>query len=91
MKKRGLNLVVPLSASSGLTQNVVVNPTSSQAVVQPAGTNFSANHLAGIRYVVPGYNFSQCLSSYLHRNGQFSRTWRQLHRRWSQFKGANAT
>jgi hypothetical protein len=46
-------------------QTVVVNPTSNQNIVQPVGTQFSANNLAGLIYVAPIYQWSQSPSGSL--------------------------
>ena len=43
------------SGSGGLS----VNPAGSQAIAQPAGTQFSANNLANIRYVTASWNWAQ--------------------------------
>jgi len=46
-----------------LAQNVVVNPTGNQNIVQPVGTSTSINNLSNIRYVTPSYNWSFTLTS----------------------------
>jgi hypothetical protein len=48
-----------------LGQNVVVNPTSSQNIVQPVNTQTSTNNLDGIRYVTQSDNWSQSPSGTL--------------------------
>ena len=58
-KLMGFALVVAVSLTTAvLAQNVVVNPTSSQNIVQPAGTQTSTNNLGNIRYVTANYNWS---------------------------------
>jgi hypothetical protein len=44
---------------AGGTGNVSTTPASSQAIAQPAGTQFSVNNLANIRYVTGSWNWSQ--------------------------------
>jgi len=43
---------------SGGVGGVSLAPAASQSIVQPAGTQFSANNLSGIRYVTAGDNWS---------------------------------
>jgi hypothetical protein len=43
----------------GGSGNVSTTPAASQNVAQPAGTQFSTNNLANIRYVTPSWNWSQ--------------------------------
>src|SRR5271166_5617732 len=43
---------------SGGVGGVSLTPAASQSIVQPAGTQFSANNLSGIRYVTAGDNWS---------------------------------
>jgi hypothetical protein len=61
--KKILAAVVLLVSLRVFAQNVVINPTGNQNIVQPPTTIFSANNYAGILYVVPsvmgGYNWSQ--------------------------------
>ncbi len=45
--------------SGGGAGNVSTTPAASQNVTQPAGTQFSANNLANIRYVTPSWNWVQ--------------------------------
>jgi len=45
--------------SGGGSGNVSTNPAASQVIAQPAGTQFSTNNLANIRYVTPSWNWSQ--------------------------------
>ncbi|HWW16458.1 MAG TPA: hypothetical protein VN310_17505 [Candidatus Dormibacteraeota bacterium] len=52
-------LVCLLLSSELLAQNVVVNPTGAQSIVQPAGTTLSTNSLSNITYVTPSDNWSQ--------------------------------
>jgi hypothetical protein len=40
-------------------QNVVVSPTASQNIVQPAGTSLNDNTFNNIQYVTAAYNWSQ--------------------------------
>jgi len=47
------SLVAAVSA-----QTVVTNPTSSQNIVQPVGTQLSSNNVANIRYVTAAFNWS---------------------------------
>src|SRR5260370_12174165 len=44
---------------SGGAGGVLVSPAISQNIAQPAGTQFSANNIGGIRYVTPSDNWSQ--------------------------------
>jgi len=44
---------------AGGTGNLSASPTGSQAIAQPAGTEFSANNLANIRYVTSSWNWAQ--------------------------------
>ncbi len=44
---------------SGGAGGVLVSPAISQNITQPAGTQFSANNIGGIRYVTPSDNWSQ--------------------------------
>jgi len=39
--------------------NMSTNPVASQNIAQPAGTQFSTNNFANIRYVTPSWNWSQ--------------------------------
>jgi hypothetical protein len=39
--------------------NLSTNPAASQSIAQPAGTQFSTNNLANIRYVTPSWNWTQ--------------------------------
>jgi hypothetical protein len=56
-------MVLIFASSSAFGQNVVLNPTGAQNITQPvssgATTQFSANNIAGRRYVVAAYNWSQ--------------------------------
>src|SRR5271166_584272 len=45
--------------SGGGTGNISINPVATQAIAQPAGTQFSANNLANIRYVTASWNWGQ--------------------------------
>ena len=45
--------------SGGGTGNVSTTPAASQNVVQPAGTQFSINNLANVRYVTASWNWLQ--------------------------------
>ncbi len=56
-------LISLLVSFPAFAQNVVTNPAGSQNIVQPVNTSFSANNVAGIRYVVTDYNWSQAPSS----------------------------
>jgi hypothetical protein len=47
------------SSPSGGAGGVLVSPASSQNIAQPAGTQFSANNISGIRYVTPSDNWLQ--------------------------------
>jgi hypothetical protein len=58
-----LTLSISIRAIAQTPHNVVTNPTSSQNIVQPSNTNFSANNYAGIRYVTSSYNWSQSPTS----------------------------
>jgi len=44
---------------SGGAGGVLVSPALSQNIAQPAGTQFSANNISGIRYVTPSDNWLQ--------------------------------
>jgi hypothetical protein len=44
---------------SGGTGNLSTNPTTSQAIAQPVGTQFTTNNLANIRYVTASWNWLQ--------------------------------
>jgi len=60
LKFGGATLGILLSSAiAPFAQNVVTNPTSSQNIVQPVGAQTSTNNLANIRYVTPGWNWSQ--------------------------------
>jgi hypothetical protein len=48
----------PATPSGGIG-SVSVSPAASQNIAQPAGTQFSANNIGGIRYVTPSDNWSQ--------------------------------
>ncbi|HTS37815.1 MAG TPA: hypothetical protein VMH04_19225 [Candidatus Solibacter sp.] len=41
------------------TGNLSTNPTATQSIAQPVGTQFSSNNLANIRYVTSSWNWSQ--------------------------------
>ncbi len=56
-------LAVLLLSTEVSAQNVVINPTGNQNIVQPANTSFSANNYAGIRYVVTSYSWQQSFPS----------------------------
>jgi hypothetical protein len=45
--------------TAGGTGNLSTSPASSQAIAQPAGTQFSVNNLANIRYVTASWNWLQ--------------------------------
>jgi hypothetical protein len=45
--------------AAGGSGNLSTTPTGSQTIAQPAGTQFSANNLANIRYVTPSWNWAQ--------------------------------
>lgn len=47
-----------LLSSVGLAQNVVVNPTTNQDIVQPPGTQLQTNNFDGIRYFDASWNWS---------------------------------
>ena len=47
------------ACGSGGTGNLSTTPAASQNISQPAGTQFSANNWANIRYVTPSWNWSQ--------------------------------
>ena len=44
---------------SGGSGNLSTNPTASQTIAQPAGTQFATNNLANIRYVTASWNWLQ--------------------------------
>jgi hypothetical protein len=44
---------------SGGTGNLSTNPVAAQNIAQPAGTQFSTNNLANIRYVTSSWNWAQ--------------------------------
>ncbi len=43
----------------GGTGNISTNPVANQSIAQPAGTQFSTNNLANIRYVTSSWNWAQ--------------------------------
>ncbi|MFZ0805367.1 MAG: hypothetical protein WAN03_04260 [Candidatus Sulfotelmatobacter sp.] len=45
--------------SGGGAGSISINPVATQAIAQPAGTQFSANNLANIRYVTASWNWAQ--------------------------------
>jgi len=45
--------------SGGGTGTLSANPSASQTIAQPAGTQFSTNNLANIRYVTSSWNWAQ--------------------------------
>jgi hypothetical protein len=52
MSNRILATLPLLLSVLAIAKTVVTNPTGNQNIVQPVNTNFSANNVAGIRYVV---------------------------------------
>jgi hypothetical protein len=47
------------ACAAGGSGNLSTNPTSSQTIAQPAGTQFATNNLANIRYVTTSWNWAQ--------------------------------
>lgn len=45
--------------AGGGSGSISTNPTATQAIAQPEGTQFSTNNLANIRYVTASWNWSQ--------------------------------
>jgi hypothetical protein len=58
----------PVTPSGGIG-SVSVTPAGSQNIAQPAGTQFSTNNLANIRYVTPSWNWMQSPSDNLSTPG----------------------
>lgn len=55
----GTNTTQLATTAFVLQSGVQQVPATSQNIVQPAGTNFTSNDLAGIKYAVTSYNWSQ--------------------------------
>jgi hypothetical protein len=69
MLRKRFFLVGLLLSGPLLCQNVVVNPTSNQNIVQPAGTGLNDNNFNSIRYVAASDNWAVTTSTNLSTPG----------------------
>jgi len=58
--------------SGGGTGNLSTTPVSNQTIAQPAGTQFSTNNLANIRYVTSSWNWAQTPADNLSTPGSLT-------------------
>ena len=58
--------------SGGGTGNLSTTPVANQTIAQPAGTQFSTNNLANIRYVTSSWNWAQTPADNLDTPGNLT-------------------